>query len=130
MAITPSDVMKDALQNGASHFCPVCRSHDLALGRLYEASPQCVEQDVGCSECQATWTISFAFSEILKLESDDRKMGPEQLRKKYDGMQGTNWGRHPDYPMAVWQDEVANLDTRLGYWEWVQHRLLERETDG
>jgi len=25
--------------------------------------------------------------------------------------------------MHVWQDEVAGLDTRLGYWEWVVHQL-------
>lgn len=123
MAITPSYVMKDALQNGASHFCPVCRSHDVVLDRLEATSSLYVEQDAACTDCKSTWTIGYAFSEILKLDSDDCRMGPEQLRGKYDGAQGTNWGQHPDYPMHVWQDEVAGLDTRLGYWEWVVHRL-------
>lgn len=26
--------------------------------------------------------------------------------------------RHSDYPVADWQFEVTNGDTRLGYWEW------------
>lgn len=32
------------------------------------------------------------------------------------------WDEDEDYPVADWQDEVANNDTRLGYWEWVHHR--------
>ena len=26
----------------------------------------------------------------------------------------------PDYPASDWQYEVANGDTRRGYWEWVE----------
>ena len=29
------------------------------------------------------------------------------------------WGEHPDFPVADWQYEVANNDTRASYWEWV-----------
>lgn len=39
---------------------------------------------------------------------------------------GGHWGKHPDHPVEDWQYEVANGDTRLGYWEWV----AARETDG
>lgn len=123
MAITKAAEMKDALRNGSKHFCPVCRSDKLVIGRLDVISPLHAEQEVGCVSCQSTWTLSYAFSEILKLESNDHQMGPEELREKYDGSQGTNWGQHPEYPMHVWQDEVAGLDTRLGYWEWVVHQL-------
>ncbi len=28
------------------------------------------------------------------------------------------WIEHPKYPASNWQYEVANGDTRLGYWEW------------
>lgn len=31
---------------------------------------------------------------------------------------GGHWGEHHMYPVADWQFEVANGDTRLGYWEW------------
>jgi hypothetical protein len=33
------------------------------------------------------------------------------------------WGHHPDHPVADWQYEVQNDDTRLGYWGWVAARL-------
>lgn len=29
------------------------------------------------------------------------------------------WDQHPDYPVEDWQSEVANGDTRLGYWDWL-----------
>ncbi|WP_165759256.1 MULTISPECIES: hypothetical protein [Mycolicibacter] len=35
------------------------------------------------------------------------------------------WGEHPDRPVSDWQYEVACGDTRLGYWEWVAHQMLE-----
>lgn len=129
MAITTAAQMKDNLQNGSSHFCPVCRSHKLVIERLDTISPSHAEQDAGCSDCLSTWTISYAFSEILKLDSDDRRMGPEQLREKYDGAQGTNWGQHPDHPTSTWQCEVVKEGTRLGYWEWVQRQLMNVSTD-
>jgi len=33
-----------------------------------------------------------------------------------------HWAESPDYPLADWQAEVANGDTRLGYWDWVAAR--------
>lgn len=32
---------------------------------------------------------------------------------------GDYWGEHPEYPLADWQYEVENDDTRLSYWQWV-----------
>lgn len=32
------------------------------------------------------------------------------------------WGEHPDHPLSLWKYEVANDDTRLGYWAWVAAR--------
>lgn len=28
------------------------------------------------------------------------------------------WDEHPEHSVADWQHEVANGDTREGYWEW------------
>lgn len=39
----------------------------------------------------------------------------EVLREAHGG----HWQDHPDYAFSDWQYEVANNDTRLGYWEWV-----------
>ncbi len=36
------------------------------------------------------------------------------------------WSEHPRFPVSNWRDEVAEDDTRLGYWDWVKD-LLERE---
>ena len=33
-----------------------------------------------------------------------------------------NWGKHPLFSPADWSHEVANGDTRLGYWEWCADR--------
>lgn len=32
------------------------------------------------------------------------------------------WIEHPDFPVKLWQLEVANNDTRLGYVDWVSHK--------
>jgi hypothetical protein len=32
-------------------------------------------------------------------------------------------GEHPDYPRSDWEYEVANRDTRLGYWDWAYHQV-------
>ncbi len=42
----------------------------------------------------------------------------ERMKQKFGGV----WGQHPDYPVADWQAEIENNDTRLGYWEWVEHQ--------
>ena len=39
------------------------------------------------------------------------------------------WGEHPDYPVVDWQAEVANDDTRLGYWAWVIARIESDKND-
>jgi hypothetical protein len=28
------------------------------------------------------------------------------------------WGEHPKYPVEDWRYQVANNETRQGYWEW------------
>jgi hypothetical protein len=35
------------------------------------------------------------------------------------------WDEDSDYPVADWKYEIANDDTRLGYWEWVQCRRAD-----
>lgn len=64
---------------------------------------------------------AHALQELAEVAGDYLKA--ELLREEY----GT-WAAHPDYPMADWYYEVANGDTRLGYWEWVVCRL-ERDFD-
>jgi len=53
----------------------------------------------------------------------------EDLSNAYAGPNGT-WGEHPYYTRADWRQEVENDDTILGYWAWVEARLVEEECDG
>ena len=50
----------------------------------------------------------------------------EGLVETYGGVRGC-WGECPAYPRADWRYEVANGDTNLGYWEWLQHQLEMNE---
>lgn len=35
------------------------------------------------------------------------------------------WSRHPIHTVEQWQYEVANGETRVGYWTWVRIRFQE-----
>ena len=58
----------------------------------------------------------------MNIDSEDFELTADQLRRKYDTEEG--WGNHPVYSMRAWQFNVAECNTRLGYWEWVE-RVLE-----
>jgi len=47
-----------------------------------------------------------------------------------DNLDEGYWGEHPVHSVADWRYEVANNDTRQGYWEWVLARELEMIEDG
>lgn len=51
----------------------------------------------------------------------------ERMCVEYDTSEG--WGEHPTYSMVEWQDEVAGEGTRLGYWDWVLHRLEQADDE-
>tara|TARA_R110001583_G_scaffold191644_2_gene357266 strand:- start:3781 stop:3939 length:159 start_codon:yes stop_codon:yes gene_type:complete len=38
--------------------------------------------------------------------------------QRFQDEHGGYCGQHPDYPLADWQSEVANADTRDSYWFW------------
>jgi hypothetical protein len=38
------------------------------------------------------------------------------------------WADDPEYPSSDWRAEVANDDTRLGYWQWVANQREMSET--
>lgn len=41
----------------------------------------------------------------------------------------SHWEEHPEHPASDWQYEVANGDTRLGYWDWLSNILDEAHPD-
>ena len=36
------------------------------------------------------------------------------------GGQHEHWGEDSAAPVSTWQEQVANGDTRLGYWDWAR----------
>ncbi|BBX87972.1 hypothetical protein [Mycolicibacterium aubagnense] len=48
----------------------------------------------------------------------DSQAGAEALEEQHG-----HWGDHSQYPVADWQYEVGNGDTRLGYWPWVAEKI-------
>ena len=39
------------------------------------------------------------------------------------------WADIPDFPREDWRDEAREGDTQLGYWDWVEFRLSQREDE-
>ncbi len=46
-----------------------------------------------------------------------------ELRDKIAETYGGTWGECTNHPVEDWQYEVANDDTRLGYWDCVMSQL-------
>ena len=38
-----------------------------------------------------------------------------------------HWAEAPGYPVADWKAAVANDETRLGYWDWIEQQEDMRE---
>lgn len=33
-----------------------------------------------------------------------------------------HWDENSEYPLSDWKEEVANNETRLGYWDWIDRK--------
>ena len=53
----------------------------------------------------------------------------DEDQKKLADAHGGIWGEHPDYQVSDWQHEVANDETRSGYWSFVEGRIEQAEFD-
>jgi hypothetical protein len=56
--------------------------------------------------------------------TDERRLTADQLRERYD-----NWGEHPEHSLEAWQHQVANDETRRGYWEWVAAEIEANDSE-
>lgn len=54
----------------------------------------------------------------------DRHLSPDQICAKYG-----SWGSHPNHPVEDWQSEVADDETRLGYWDWLEQMITIDEEE-
>jgi len=41
----------------------------------------------------------------------------------------TDWSDDPRHPVEDWKAEVANNETRLGYWAWVEQQREEDQIE-
>ncbi len=71
---------------------------------------------------------SSAHAPLVCAGTSDSVCGMQALQALADA-HGGHWGQHPEHPVADWQYEVANDDTRLGYWAWVFDRLEQAAID-
>lgn len=39
------------------------------------------------------------------------------------------WDEYPEFPSSDWKYEVSNGDTRLGYWDWAEVKIAEKEDE-
>lgn len=52
----------------------------------------------------------------------------EEIEAELDSLFRDNpWAEHPVYPVADWQYEVANGDTRQGYRGWLYNKIANEE---
>lgn len=65
----------------------------------------------------------------------ERGFGPEQITPTAEVLKLRHgaWGEHPGHPRSDWQQEVANRETCLGYFDWLVEKLdldAEENSDG
>lgn len=58
----------------------------------------------------------------LYVEGEDQGLTAEQLDSKYNPDGG---GEHPKHTREDWRNAVANDDTILGYWDWLEEQIQE-----
>ncbi len=50
-----------------------------------------------------------------------------EIAKALKEAHGGHWGELEGHDVADWRYEVANEDTKLGYWEWAANRIESGE---
>lgn len=100
-----------------------------------------------CLECMHTWTVPVCHSpNTNNLSGEPKEWCPacgtgsccsssiyngvshELIEMELDSLFNNNpWASHPTYPVADWQYEVANNDTRQGYRGWLYNKLANEE---
>ena len=61
-------------------------------------------------------------TEISDLHTGDAVLHPEGCITGAQ-VEAEHGEEHPEWPREEWRDDVANEDTRLGYYDWVAHQL-------
>lgn len=75
------------------------------------------------------WHSTFEWLEKKAKEAESLRpkldLDLDELQKKHGGY----WGDHPAHLPEDWIAAVVNEDTRNGYWEWVEARIIDEGGD-
>src|SRR5690242_1686975 len=66
---------------------------------------------------------------VERVPSNVRPVRPGNAEDWRERGQG-GWDEHRRFPMTEWAREASRLETRLGYIEWVEHKLEEEADEG
>lgn len=61
------------------------------------------------------------------MPNSEHTMNAAELADFYGG--DGYWGEHPHYSDSDWRHEVIQGHTRRSYWQWVESRIDEAETE-
>ena len=103
----------------------------------------CKHDKLKCRKCMRNGDLDFFVAEAMH---DAEPICPVSVREPYiakpsdptptplDYMHAYKdkfgfWEPYPGHPVEDWRFEVANDDTRIGYWEWVEGRLEQEMHD-
>lgn len=95
------------------------------IRKLFEKTSTKLELEDGFSvniEIESNGITVIGYEGDSELNHETIPAVAEPALKLADKHGGT-WGGHADYPVEDWQYEVANGDTRLGYWDWVLNKI-------
>lgn len=70
---------------------------------------------------KAMWEQLLQASKESEVQKYRETIGNPSAMIKYIQKHGVH-SEYPGHPREDWRNEVANGDTNLGYWEWVEHR--------
>lgn len=85
--------------------CPNCGSEDIS-GESIDVDGNGASQECGCQNCGASWTDTYKLTGYVNLVVPSAK---------------------DRFPKSDWKYEVQNGDTKLGYQEWLAHRVESEE---
>lgn len=94
------------------------------IRKLFEKTSTVLKLDNGYKveiEIESNGITAIGYEDNTELTHETINAVAEPSLKLVD-KHGGHWGAHADYPVEDWQYEVANGDTRLGYWDWVTNK--------
>lgn len=102
------------------------------LPRDTDGAPCGFVNHYSCTACGTSWTSQWSCMCNDRCPNCDREIEPhksESPLQVISDQHGGHWGEDPRYPVSDWKYEVANDDTRSGYWEWVAARMSSDSSD-